>query len=512
MAVSRPSSIIYRLSSIVHMFKSLEAKLIVTYALIVAFSLMVAGALTVAVLNTAQINITERFLHAQATLVARGIELWLDQGRPITDLRRIVESQRSGNQHIFWLDTEGRVIAHARPPDEPTSLEGKFLTEDLPERPGVMPVPTNAPNPQRRFIVPRLPISGVNRIDLGDRTLVYVIVAIPRGPRPGVELRAGGPGYVGIAVPVNDVAAWPLIARPTLIIGLMVFAVTVLVGVGLARSITTPISQMTRASEAMAKGDYAQRIEVEGDDEVARLGKAFNSMSHEVDRAHKMQRDFLINVSHDLKTPLTAIQGFAQAMVDGTLKTVEDYEKAGAIIHAESDRMRRLISQLLDLARLQGGMAGLAKDRVDLLPILATSANLARDRAQKAGLGFAIRLPAALPPIVGDATRLEQVINNLLDNALRYTPAGGQVELSAAASPEAVAFTVRDTGPGIPPEDQPRIFERFYRADRARANDGGSGLGLAIVREIVEAHQGRIHVDSVLSRGTALTVILPLKG
>ena len=490
------------------MFKSLEAKLIGTYALIVALSLLVAGALTVAVLNTVQMNVAERYLSWQATNVARVVQFWLDQGRPLPELRRFLELQRAGNQQIFWLDADGKIIGHVRPPDELLSLEGEVL-DDLPQRPGVVPAPTNAAH--QRPTIPRLPVSSVHRIDLGARTLVYAVVAIPRTARPEAEQRQNLPGYVGIAVPINEVAAWPLVARPLGVIGLLVFAVTVLVGVWLARSITTPIRQMTRASAAMARGDYAQTVEVQGDDEVARLGKAFNQMAREVDRAHRMQRDFLVNVSHDLKTPLTSIQGFAQAMVDGSLTTREDYAKAGGIIYAESDRMRRLIGQLIDLARLQGGVAQLARDPLDLLPLLAIAANTARERAQAAGLEFITRLPDALPSVTGDATRLEQVVNNLLDNAVKYTPAGGQVELSAAAGPEVVAVSVRDTGPGIPREDQARVFERFYRGDRARAGDGGSGLGLAIVREIVQAHGGRVQVESQVGRGTTMTVLLPVR-
>ena len=135
----------------------------------------------------------------------------------------------------------------------------------------------------------------------------------------------------------------------------------------------------------------------------------------------------------------------------------------------------------------------------------------ARERAQAAQLEFMTRLPDALPAVLGDANRLEQVVNNLLDNAVKYTPAGGQVELSAAAGPEVVAISVRDTGPGIPREDQARVFERFYRGDRARASDGGSGLGLAISREIVQAHGGRIQVESQVGRGTTMTILLPVR-
>lgn len=491
------------------MFKTLEAKLIATYALVIALSLTVAGVATVAVVNAIQVAAAERFLHGEATVIARGIEWWLDLGRPLTQVRAQLQSQIGGTQHLFWLDADGRVIAHVRPPGETLNLEGQFLT-NLPPRPAVTPAPTGAPG--RRPIIPRLPVGPVNRIDLGPRTLVYAIVAMPRGAQPSAEVRPGVPAYVGLAQPVNELAAWPVVAWPLALIGLLAFALTSLLGVWLARSITGPLRQMTRASEAMAQGDYAQTIDVHGDDEVARLGQAFNAMSHEVDRAHRMQRDFVVNVSHDLKTPLTSIQGFAQAMTDGSLHGVADYQRAGGIIHAEAERMRRLIAQLIELARLQGGVDALAHAPVDVLSLLHSAGRLAGERATAAGLTFETELPAALPTVTGDAARLEQVVANVLDNALKYTPRGGRVTLRAGTAAGGVAVSVSDSGPGIPAEEQARVFERFFRGDRARAGDGGSGLGLAIAREIVEAHGGRIEVASAPGEGTTLRVWLPTGG
>lgn len=491
------------------MFKSLEAKLIATYALVIALSLAVAGVATVAVVNAIQVAAAERFLRGEATVIARGIEVWLDLGRPLAQVGAQLQSQLGGTQHLFWLDADGRVIAHVRPPGETLNLEGQILT-NLPPRPAIAPVPTGAPN--RRPSIPRPPAGFVNRIDLGPRTLVYAIVAIPQAAPPGAERRPGAPAYVGLAQPVNELAAWPAVAWPLVVIGLVVFALTSLLGVWLARSITGPLRQMTAASEAMARGDYAQTIHVQGDDEVARLGQAFNAMSHEVDRAHRMQRDFVVNVSHDLKTPLTSIQGFAQAMTDGSLHSVEDYERAGGIIHTEAERMRRLIAQLIELARLQGGVDALAHEPVEALPLLHSAARLAAERAAAAGVVFEAELPATLPRVTGDAARLERVIANLLDNALKYTPQGGRVTLRAATAPGGVTFSVSDTGPGIPAEEQARVFERFYRGDRARAGDGGSGLGLAITREIVEAHGGHIEVSSAPGAGATLRVWLPSAG
>ncbi|MFN8500137.1 MAG: HAMP domain-containing sensor histidine kinase [Anaerolineae bacterium] len=497
--------------------KSLEAKLILSYALIIAFSLIIVTVVAVTAFNRRELQAVEVFMRGRAAAVADRIQTGLANGQSLTDIRNQIRNQaRFARLHVILLDNEGRVtedfLGGTLTPDGQRipSLDGQVIG-NLPPRPGASSADSSDGAPagqsgQRGLALPKVALPPrTNSVDLGSQTLVYAIAPLPR---PATPEAPGAPGYVGVVQFVPEAQPWPTLTRLMLTVGVIVFALATALGFWLARSITKPVAQLTRATEAMARGDYGLTIPVKGDDEVARLARAFNTMSHEVDQAHRMQRDFLVNVSHDLKTPLTSIEGFAGAMVDGSLHSMEDYQSAGNIIYAESERMRRLIGQLLDLARLQGGIAAFNMAEVDMTDLLTRAARAAEPRAAAAGIAFTYHMPPWLPSVTGDPVRLEQVVNNLLDNAFKYTGQGGHVDLTAGPSPGGLSFTVTDSGPGIPPEDLNRIFERFYRSNRARS-DGGSGLGLAIVREIVEAHNGRVEVASEVGRGTSVTVFLP---
>lgn len=292
--------------------------------------------------------------------------------------------------------------------------------------------------------------------------------------------------------------------------GVIGFGVAVLLAVWIARSVSRPLAVLTRAAEEMAQGNYDQQIPAEGEDEIGRLAGAFNSMAQAVRSAQRAQRDFLANVSHDLKTPLTSIQGFTQAILDGTLKDPQGYREAARIIQEESIRMGRMVRHLLDLVKREAApLSGTRRAPLKIESILSDCAASLQPRAQEKGLSLEVDIPS-LPELRGDVDSLRKVFTNLLDNAIKYTPAGGRAALSARLSEGAIEVTVRDSGPGIPREELPRIFERFYRGDKSRSRGSGAGLGLAIAKEIVEAHGGRIEVDSVLGQGSEFRVILPL--
>jgi signal transduction histidine kinase len=231
-----------------------------------------------------------------------------------------------------------------------------------------------------------------------------------------------------------------------------------------------------------------------------------------VEGSQKSQREFVANVSHELKTPLTSVQGFAQAILDGTADTSESRTQAVQIIYNEAGRMHRMVLDLLDLARLDAGTADLKMSAVDVQALLQNIVIKFTPQAQKAGIRLDLDIPAALPAVLGDGDRLAQVFINLVDNALKFTPAGGRVILSAIPAGSEMELTVSDTGPGIPPEALPRLFDRFYQVDASRAGGEGhgAGLGLAIAKEIVEAHGGRISVRSELGHGTTFVIHLPL--
>ena len=287
--------------------------------------------------------------------------------------------------------------------------------------------------------------------------------------------------------------------------------VALMAGYLLARSISRPITRLVQASAAMARGDYSQQLQVEGQDEIATLTREFNHMAAEVARAHQMERDFIANISHDLKTPLTSIQGFSQAMLDGAVQDEAGYKQAAAIINEEAQRMSRLVSQLLNLSRLQSGLVSMEMHPVQLAELLGRLVLAMQPQAQSAGVALLARFSVPGAIVLADPDRLKEAFSNLIDNALKYTPRGGNVTVELGTTGPDVEVLVSDTGPGIPQQDLPRVMERFYQVDKARSStDGRSvGLGLAIAREIVLAHRGQITIQSAQAQGTTVRVVLP---
>jgi two-component system sensor histidine kinase ResE len=272
----------------------------------------------------------------------------------------------------------------------------------------------------------------------------------------------------------------------------------------------------------MARGNYDQQLPVlKTGDEIGRLGTAFNAMAREVARSHRAMRDLLANVSHDLRTPLTSIQGFAGALLDGTLSGAAGAREAGRVISEEAERMRRLVEDLLYLGRIESGEAQIERHPVDLAELASAARLRFAFRAEDAGVELRVQAPDGVP-IVGDPHRLAQVLDNLLDNAFKHTPPGGSVTVSVQAEAPATGSTraprvtprallaVHNSGSVIPRDELDRVFERFYQLDKARAGKAGRGLGLAIAREIVQAHGGTISVESDAATGTSFLVRLPL--
>jgi signal transduction histidine kinase len=295
--------------------------------------------------------------------------------------------------------------------------------------------------------------------------------------------------------------------------GLTALCLSLILAVLIARSVAEPLRRTALAAQNVAQGRYDQRVPLSGPPEVQAVAAAFNEMSRQVQASQQAQRDFLANVSHELKTPLTSIQGFAQAILDGAAAGPEAQQRSARVIYAEADRMRRLVEGLLDLARLDAGQAALAREPVDLGALLGSVAERLGLRAAEKQISLRQEI-ARLPGMVGDGDRLAQVFTNLLDNALKHTPPQGIVTLAAAPAPGdgMVEVTVTDTGPGIPAEDLARIFERFYQVDKSRKGGAGrgAGLGLAISREIVAAHGGTLRAESVVGLGSKFVVRLPL--
>jgi signal transduction histidine kinase len=298
---------------------------------------------------------------------------------------------------------------------------------------------------------------------------------------------------------------------PVLEGGLIALSLSLILAFAISRWIADPLQQVVHAAQTYPS-DEMKSISPSGPHEVQDLTRAFNSMIARVESSQKTQREFVANDSHELKTPLTSIQGFAQAILDEAADTPEKRKQAAQVIYNEAGRMHRMALDLLDLARLEAGTADLKMSAVDLKAILQNIVVKFTPQAQTAGIDLQLDVPTDLPSIIADGDRLAQVFTNLVDNALKFTPANGQVTLSAVNAGANIEISITDTGIGVPQDALPYLFDRFYQADPSRAGGEGhsAGLGLAIVKEIVEAHGGRISVRSELGHGTTFVIHLPL--
>ncbi|MEW5870525.1 MAG: ATP-binding protein [Chloroflexota bacterium] len=284
--------------------------------------------------------------------------------------------------------------------------------------------------------------------------------------------------------------------------------IALLLGVLLARGLTRPLRQLTGAIRRMSQGELEQRVEVDSPDEIGELAEAFNQMSANLARANQLRRQMTADIAHDLRTPLTVISGYVEALRDQVLApSAERFET----IYTEVQHLLRLVDDLRTLSLADAGELPLNRQPLDPAGLLGRIVSAYTHQARAQGVQLQVQASAQLPEINVDEERMVQVLGNLVSNALRYTSAGGRVTLSAAAQGNFAQLGVQDTGQGIPPEALERVFERFYRGDASRQRGSGeSGLGLAIARSIVEAHGGRIEVESKVGEGTRFVIWLPV--
>jgi len=348
---------------------------------------------------------------------------------------------------------------------------------------------------------PRLRNSAVMRDSNGTAWLVllrqvdhnkWLMISVPR---PTVPLRSI----------LRDDLFIPVVGA-----GIIALILSLILAFILSRWVGDPLQRMVTASKEMPD-TKADPIKVEGPREVQELIHVFNDMTKRIEDSQRSQQQFVANVSHELKTPITVIQGFAQAIIDGTADSPESEKQAAQVIFDESGRMHRLVLDLLDLARLDAGTLVLKHDAVDMQQLLGYIVERFQPRAQQAKVVLNLSVTNT-PSIFGDSDRLAQVFTNLVDNALKFTPAGGKIDVLASSGETKLRVDVKDTGVGIPKESLPHIFDRFFQADPSRmgGEKHGVGLGLAIVREIVQAQHGTITAQSIQGQGSIFTVILPL--
>lgn len=464
---------------------SLRTRLFATYILVVVFCLGIV-ALVVTVILQAQrdrlamerLDVMARPISVQVRSLLRGQislnELWIN----------LEEQAQKNNVFIILGDSEGNIVRQA-PPGQP-----RLRPLELP--PGELP--HSLAQPQQ----------GTLTASTGQ-TFVFAAYPLLKAPAPPETPRVE---TLVLALPrAGAMAILTSLVRPFLFAGLIALVISLLIAILFARSIYRPINRVTAAVARIAQGQYDQEIPEVGPKEVKRLAISFNQMARQVKRSQQQLRHFVADVSHQLKTPLTSIHGFAQALLDGTASDEAGRLKAATIISDESKRMKRQVDELLELARMQSGQAKIVREPVDINELLKHCQEIFAIQAEEKSVILKLKTEPEMK-IIGDIDRLEQVFNNLLDNAIKNSPPEGKIHIIGSKSKDNfIEVRVVDEGPGIAPEQLPYVFERFYQAGGVRT---GVGLGLAIARAIVLAHGGTIEVKSEPGAGAEFIVRLPV--
>jgi two-component system sensor histidine kinase BaeS len=339
---------------------------------------------------------------------------------------------------------------------------------------------------------------GGQPISVGGRVVGYVLVPqVDRFVRPSGSNRP----------PPPEMAFLERVAWAAAISAAVAALIALVLGSLLARTLTRPVRELTAATRAMAAGRLDQQVQVRSRDEIGQLAVSFNQMTSDLAQASQARKQMTADLAHDLRTPLTILRGYTEGLKDGR---IQGNPALYGVMHREVEHLRHLVEDLRVLSLADAGELPLNRRAIDPSALIERAGLAYIVQAEQSGLALQVSPISDLPSIMVDTDRMTQVLNNLVSNALRHT-AHGAITLSACHEGAHIRLRVSDTGSGIAPEDLPHIFDRFYRADKARQRDdsSASGLGLAIAKAIVEAHAGTISVESTLGQGTAFTISLP---
>jgi len=453
------------------MFSSLRFRLWLTYVFIVGVVISVAGAAIVVYLvrNPAEARQeVERLRLVSTIIIQRSDEIALSSStRSEQRWQGIIErADESLNVRIAIFNSTGALVMDSRADRTSPLPSGSFLLERRPNK-----LPAFRDDEEKIWLYTVRPM----------RNGSYLVVMSPRPETPVFSILRNefvSQYFRGIV---------------------LALILSLLAAFWIARWITAPLERMAVSARSLTDGGF-QKMPLEGPREVQVLITTINEMGEQIEVSRKSQRDFIANVSHDLKTPLTSIQGFAQAILDGTANDTTSFRKAAGVIYEEAGRMYQMVLDLLDLARMDSGIAEFRNDPVDIDDLLQKVVDKFIPQAKEAQVELLYR-NEVIPMCRGDADKLTQVFSNILDNAIKYSPPAGQVVLTSRFSDSWLEVQISDTGPGITPGEFERVFDRFYQMDKSRhGNKHGVGLGLAIAREIVIAHSGSI---SVINRANA---------
>ena len=313
------------------------------------------------------------------------------------------------------------------------------------------------------------------------------------------------------APPVSDTSAQNFLSVVDHSLWLVIVAawlLALLLTLAFSNNILKPVDELTRIARRMEQGDLSQRVKIRSKDEIGKLAHAFNTMADSLERSEELRRNMVSDVAHELRTPLTNIRGYLEGLKDHVVDPTQDIIVS---LYEESLILSRLVVDLQELSLAEAGQLYLVRKPLALEEIIVKAVSSLQFQANSKQIWLQVDIPPYLPRVLADAERAGQILRNLLSNAITHTPPGGEITVSARASHDEVLVSVQDSGEGIEEEHLPNIFERFYRTDASRSRaTGGSGLGLAIVRQMVEAHNGRVEVKSSLGRGSCFTFTLPI--
>jgi signal transduction histidine kinase len=480
------------------MSTSLRRRLIYSFLAVLVFGMGVAALLAWRSVEKLYIDSQRENLLAQARMTAAALQGQLlpnDTGQPYTQTSNV-----SPGIHTRLLSEQGAVLiglpipsgdVFAPAPEQNTYLSASQLM-------------------QRTEIVQALqgtPITTIRRVSsAGNRRVLYAAA-----PVYGMDGAVSGLVYLAMPLPGTGLPfSWLLVLAGSILAAILI---AWLAGTWIAGRISRPIEVISSAASAVSQGDLAQNVPVEnGIRELNSLGEAFNHMTESLRQSDQAKNAFVADVTHELRTPLTVIKGTLETLEDGALYDEEGRGSLLASMQRETDRLIRLVNDLLVLTRADAGALNLHIQTLDLGKLVRTRCDHFTPLAARRQVKLSVGLDEAVKPaqVQGDVDRLSQVVDNLLDNAMRYAPDGSTVDVVIRLTGAEWECAVHDSGPGIPPKHLPLIFERFYRADASRNRlTGGAGLGLSIARALVTAQGGRISAESIEGEGTTLKFTLP---
>lgn len=464
---------------------SIFVKLLVSYLVVIFIAITLIGGLQLFLTRNYLMDNKEKELVVRSRELADIVKPLLAEGK---DTRSVIVSFNRADRILgteFWvIDNKGKVLAAAA---DHLYCEGNTLeSADL---------------------------ASLKRghVSLRRGQSQYFKEAVIRVAAPIIE-RDRFVGAVVLFAPVQGVNEVSSKMRQIYIGAAVLGIITAaLLGIAISRYITKPLREASRVASRIAEGDFEQRVKVKSEDEFGKLGKAINNMIQRLADSEKMRRDFIANVSHELRSPLTSVQGFVNALLEEKDKDLEERQKYLTIVQKETDRLNKLINDLLEISKFESQGVNFNMNEFPLEVVLNRATTSLKPQLDAKKLTVKIALSEDMPLCYGDEDRIEQVIHNLLSNALQYSPEGSKILITSQILPDEIHVEISDNGPGIPAEDLPLVWERFYRVDKDRSRQkGGTGLGLAIVQEIIKKHGGRVTAESEPGEGTVFGFTLPL--